>query len=112
MLALAQTSEPTVPAAPAPVSRPMGDWLEFAGHLARKHSITGDLLAKCASLGSVSDPKRLRGIWELTDFSANDFADEVAYFYRLPRVDLPQLLAADPLTSKFSNRFLREASVF
>ncbi|MEY2530473.1 MAG: ral secretion pathway protein [Verrucomicrobiota bacterium] len=112
MLALAQTSEPAAPAAPATVSRPMGDWLEFAGHLARKHSITGDLLAKCGSLGSVSDPKRLRGIWELTDFSANDFADEVAHFYRLPRVDLPQLLAADPLTSKFSNRFLREASGF
>jgi general secretion pathway protein E len=108
MLALAQISEPSAPAT-APTT---ASWLEFAGHLARKHSITGDLLAKCSAPAVVSEQKRLRGIWELTDFSANDFADEVAYFYRLPRVDLPQLLAADPLTEKFSPRFLREALVF
>jgi general secretion pathway protein E len=106
--------------APSPISEPStpataprtGGWLEFASHLARKHSITGDLLAKCASPALVSDQKKLRGIWELTDFSAHDFADEVAHFYRLPRLDLPQLLAADPWTEKFSARFLREASVF
>src|SRR4029079_15256964 len=44
--------------------------------------------------------------------SAADFADEVAAFYRLPRIDLPQLLAATPLTAPFSRRFLREMMVF
>ena len=44
--------------------------------------------------------------------SANDFADEVARFYRLPRVTLPQLISASPLVARFSRRFLRETMVF
>src|SRR5262249_18412338 len=54
----------------------------------------------------------LRKLWELTDLSANDFADEVAYFYGLPRIALPQLVAAAPVTAPFSPRFLRETTVF
>jgi general secretion pathway protein E len=48
----------------------------------------------------------------LTDLSANDFADEVARFYGLGRVGLPELIAASPVTSAFSRRFLRETTVF
>jgi len=48
----------------------------------------------------------------LTDLSANDFADEVARFYKLPRLLLPQLMAASALTRRFSGRFLRETAVF
>ena len=44
--------------------------------------------------------------------SANDFADEVARFYRLPRVTLPGLMAASSLVPRFSRRFLRETAVF
>jgi len=44
--------------------------------------------------------------------SANDFADEVAGFYRLPRASLPQLFAGPALVAKFSRRFLRETLVF
>ena len=40
------------------------------------------------------------------------FADEVAQFYKLPRLDLPQLLAASSLAGQFSHRFLREMAVF
>ena len=54
----------------------------------------------------------LRKLWELTDLSANDFADEVARFYGLARVGLPELIAASPLTTAFSRRFLRETTVF
>src|SRR5262249_4217761 len=54
----------------------------------------------------------LRKLWELTDLGANDFADEVARFYRLPRVQLAQLLSASALAKHFSHRFLREMSVF
>ena len=54
----------------------------------------------------------LRRLWELTDLSANDFADEVAVFYSLPRLSLPQLIAATALTGRFSRRFLRETAVF
>ena len=83
--------------------------LEFASHLARKYSIIGDVISK---LGFAGKDKKLRELRELTDLSASDFADEVARFYRLPRLSLPQLLAASSLATRFSNRFLRETTVF
>src|SRR6266849_809353 len=50
--------------------------------------------------------------WEATDLSASDFADEVARLFHLPRIALPDLLAAQSLTKHFSRRFLRETMVF
>ena len=103
---------PISQSAPARTTIPAGQLLEFTGYLARKHSITGDLLTKFTSAGRPGKEKRLRDLWELTDLPANDFADEVAHFYKLPRLDLPQLLAASPLAGAFSHRFLREMAVF
>lgn len=54
----------------------------------------------------------LRKLWEASDLSAGDFADEVARFFALPRVALPDLLAASPLVQAFSRRFLREMAIF
>src|SRR5262245_5508703 len=85
--------------------------LEFVGHLARRHAIAGDLLAKLTAAKRPGREQRLRDFWELTELSADDFADEVAHFYRLPRVALPQLLAATSLARSFSHRFLREMAV-
>jgi general secretion pathway protein E len=48
----------------------------------------------------------------MSELSANDFADKVAEFFKLPRVSLPGLLAAPPLVKEFSPRFLREMMVF
>lgn len=87
-------------------------WLDFAGHLVRKFVVTGDLLSKSGSVDKTAGPTRLRDLWELTDLSANDFADEVARFYRLPRLGLQQLLTASSLAPKFSPRFLREMTIF
>ena len=92
-------------------ARPARGWLEFASYLARKYSITGDLLSKPTHEGTPGE-KKLRELWELTDLSANDFADEVARFYDLPRLSLPQLIASSSLTGRFSPRFLRDAAVF
>lgn len=50
----------------------------------------------------------LRTLWESTALSADDFANEVAAFWRLPRLSLPELLAASAATAEFSRRFLRE----
>jgi general secretion pathway protein E len=50
--------------------------------------------------------------WEATDLSASDFADEVARRFHLPRIALPDLLAAQSLAKHFSRRFLRETMVF
>jgi general secretion pathway protein E len=98
--------------APASPAKSTAGWLEFASYLARRHSITGDLLSKSDAGGDFGRQKRLRELWDLTKLSASDFADEVARFYELPRVSLPQLIAATSLSAQFSHRFLREAAVF
>jgi general secretion pathway protein E len=90
-----------------PVGR--GSVLEFTAYLARKHTIKGDILAKFTS---ASGEKKLRDLWELTELPADEFADEVARFYHLPRLTLPQLLAAPLLAGAFTPRFLREMTVF
>src|SRR5580692_2583524 len=51
-------------------------------------------------------------LWELTDLSPSDFADEAARFTGLERVTLQDLLAAPALNEAFSQRFLREMMVF
>jgi len=51
-------------------------------------------------------------LWEATDLSASEFADEVARFYRYDRVALQDMLSATPLVAAFSQRFLRETLVF
>ena len=51
-------------------------------------------------------------LWEATDLSASEFADEVARFYGYGRVALQDMLSATPLVAAFSQRFLRETLVF
>ena len=85
---------------------------EFAKHLSSKNYIIADLSLDLKSSNGHATELSLRRLWELSDMSANDFADEVAHFYRLPRLTLPQLIAASAVTARFSRRFLRETSVF
>jgi general secretion pathway protein E len=87
-------------------------WREFAEYLAGRNFIAGELLSKLGAPDARGGEKKLRDLWELTELSANDFADEVARFYGLPRVGLPQLIAASSAVARFSRRFLRETSVF
>src|SRR5262249_2602590 len=70
---------------------------DFARYLLTKYPVPGDLSAKLGSAangssGNGQDEPKLRELWELTELSANDFADEVARFYRLPRLGLPELI--------------------
>ena len=51
-------------------------------------------------------------LWELTDLSPTEFADEAARFAELDRVTLQDLLSAPALSEGFSQRFLREMMVF
>ena len=74
-------------------------------------------ILRAKRLRSIYKPKNamsrtFRKMWELSELSANDFADHVAEFFKLPRVSLPDLLAAPSLVKQFSPRFLREMSVF
>ena len=84
----------------------------FAKYLVGKNYIAGDLISKLSLPHSQNAAQPLRRMWELTDLSANDFADEVAGFYGIPRMHLEQLLEASPLVGRFSRRFLREMMVF
>jgi general secretion pathway protein E len=54
----------------------------------------------------------LRELWEKSDLPSGIFADEVAGFWRLPRLGLQDLMNAVGATEQFSPRFLRESSVF
>lgn len=64
-----------------------------------------DLVANASGNG-------LRELWEKSDLPSGIFADEVAGFWRLPRVSLQDLTNAVGAVEQFSPRFLRESSVF
>src|ERR1700744_4643179 len=82
--------------------------LQFLEHLRRN-----DHLAKSAPTGEQGSALSAQSrLWELTDLSPSDFADEVARFAGLERVTLQELLAAPALNETFSQRFLREMTVF
>lgn len=54
----------------------------------------------------------LRKLWQMSELSASEFADEVADFFGLPRVTLQDMMAAESKVQHFSRRFLREMAVF
>jgi len=85
---------------------------DFLEYLSSHHFVAGSLLSKLSSGGRHGSDKTLRDLWEASDLSANDFAGAVANFFELPRLTLPQLIAATSLAEKFSHRFLRETLVF
>jgi general secretion pathway protein E len=62
--------------------------------------------------GQAGVDRRQAKLWELTDLSASEFADEAARFYGLERISLQDMMSAVPLTASFSLRFLRETLVF
>ena len=57
---------------------------EFVKYLNDRHFNAGNLLAKLDSSGRRNGERTLRDLWEVSDLSANDFADEVAGFFRMP----------------------------
>jgi general secretion pathway protein E len=85
---------------------------EFAKYLFSKNAIAGDLIATSDVHDAPGSGQNLRRLWELTELSANDFADEVARFHGIARMRLAELLAASALVERFSQRFLREMMVF
>jgi len=82
----------------------------FGGYLRDRHPNVPAVTA--ASSDSEDGSHGLRRLWEQSDLPANEFADDVARFYKLPRIHLPQLMAATPLLGQFSRRFLRDMLAF
>src|ERR1700729_3801195 len=54
----------------------------------------------------------LRELWEASNVPASEFADEVARYWDVRRLGLPELLASTPCLDGFSRRFLRESMLF
>jgi general secretion pathway protein E len=77
----------------------------FRAFLLEKHSAL--LRAERSTAG-----QSLRELWEASNVPASEFADEVAQYWKIGRLGLPQLLASTPCLDGFSRRFLRESMLF
>jgi len=84
----------------------------FSEYLQSKNYLPTNTSQSNAATGAADPKLTLRQMWESTELSANDFAEEVAAFYGLPRLTLPQLVAAKSLAAQFTHRFLRESAIF
>jgi general secretion pathway protein E len=84
---------------------------EFARYLLHKNFIAPDSTSKLDVPDGDGGERNLRKLWELTELGANDYADEVARFFGLPRLALVELLAVAAVVQGFSRRFLREMLV-
>ncbi len=85
---------------------------EFAARFSQKAGLKADAdkLGKLNGSGPVEGG--LRKLWEMSELSASEFANEVALFFDLPRVTLQDMMAAESRVQQFSRRFLREMAVF
>ena len=84
--------------------------VQFVDYLRQnKHLAPIDGLADRAGQGA--DYRHVK-LWEITSLSPAEFADEAARFFALDRMTLQEMMAAEPLVSSFSQRFLRETMVY
>jgi general secretion pathway protein E len=85
----------------------------FVDYLTAKKYLPANIGAAIDSSGPHSTGGSiLRSLWKMTELSSDDFADEVARFYQLPRIDLPTLMSRPACVAGFAERFLRETMVF
>src|SRR5215468_1972427 len=92
------------------------EYLREAGHLkpTEASQVTDSGIADQPPGGGPRHPQpaSLAKLWEMTTLSSGEFADEAARFFHCERVALQEMLAATPLITAFSQRFLRETLVF
>ena len=63
-------------------------------------------------ISATSSARPLRALFEASDLTAQEFADEVAQSFGLERASLAQLMSAQASPRGMSERFLREAAIF
>ena len=85
---------------------------DFYDYLSKRHLLANKSGERFNAAEAYRLGKPLQKLWQLTETSASEFADEVARFFVVPRIGLADLMAATPRTEKFSSRFLKESSVF
>jgi general secretion pathway protein E len=87
----------------------------FVEHLRQNNHLTkttGDGELAEQGSGDRSQVQIHGKLWEHTNLSATEFAEEAARFYGLERVSLQDMLSATSVVERFSQRFLREMTVF
>src|SRR5471032_995993 len=84
----------------------------FRQHLLEKYRLPPKARARVENPANSTLARPLRELWEATDLSAAEFADEVSDYWGVVRLSLPQLLASTPCLDGFSRRFLRESTIF
>jgi general secretion pathway protein E len=84
---------------------------DFASYLRGRRNGGGSAAETDEGAKSAAGERSFRALWESSELSANDFADEVARYYRISRIGLADLLAARALVQQFSRRFLREMTI-
>ena len=84
---------------------------QFVEYLRQSNHLTM-VDGRADATGQGGSEHRQAKLWELADLSANEFADEAARFHGLERVTLQEMTSARPLVASFSQRFLREMTVF
>src|SRR3979411_1800251 len=84
----------------------------FRQHLLEKYSLPPKARARVENPASSTLARPLWELWEATDLSAAEFADEVSDYWGVVRLSLPQILARTPCVDGFSRRFLRESTIF
>jgi general secretion pathway protein E len=84
---------------------------EFAAHFFQKSGLKAET-DKLGGLNGSGAEGGLRRLWEMSELSASEFADEVARFFELPRATFQDMMAAESKVQRFSRRFLREMAVF
>src|SRR6204780_2719716 len=84
----------------------------FRQHLLKKYSLPPKARARVEKPANSTLARPLRELWEATDLSAAEFADEVSDYWGVFRLSLAQLLASTPCLDGFSRRFLRESTIF
>jgi general secretion pathway protein E len=84
----------------------------FRQHLLQKYSLPPRARARVEKSTNPALTRPLRELWEATDLSAAEFADEVSDYFGLMRLGLPELLTSAPSLEGFSRRFLRESTIF
>ena len=88
-----------------------GDVSAFARRLSVKGYFASAISDSRSENGSETN-RALRQLWKATELSSHEFANEVASFFGLRSLTLPELAGTRSLADRFSRRFLRETEIF
>jgi general secretion pathway protein E len=108
---IGKKSEP-MPSRQAPAAAPSRSVEQFRQHLLQQVSDAAKTRMQVQGFVDGVSASALRMLWEKSDLPAGRLADEAARFWKLPRLNLQDLMNATAAVEHFSARFLRESSVF